>query len=112
MSGGGGGDDTWRKIADPSPGQPPNPCDIDELTMLNSPDRSVLSSLSAGMLLNVEYEAGPPRRLIARAPAGVAGSITSISLPQLIQCIQANNKYVAEILTLRGAVCQVRVRRA
>lgn len=112
MSGGGGGDDTWRKISDPPPGKPPNPCDIDELTMLNSPNRSVLAALSAGMILTVDYDAGPPRRLVARAPSGIAGSITSISLPQLIQCIQDGNKYVAEILTLRGAVCQVRVRRA
>lgn len=112
MSGGGGGDETWRKITDTPGGQPSDPCDIVDLTMLNSPDRTVLATLSAGMSLPLEYQAGPPRRLVAVAPAGIAGSITSISLPQLIQCIQNNNKYVAEILSLRGAVCQVRVRRA
>lgn len=112
MSGGGGGDETWRKIADPPPGQAPDPCAIDELTMLNSPDRAVLATLSAGMALPLEYHAGPPRRLVAMAPSGVAGSITSISLPQLIQCMQNNHHYVADVLTVRGAVCHVRVRRA
>lgn len=121
MSGGGGGEETWRKTAPgaqsaPAGGGPGvgagDPCAIVETTAINSPDRAILGTLRIGDLLAIELVAGPPRRLIARASAGgIAGSITSPSLPQLILCMQAGNSYVAEVLSIRGAVCQVRIRR-
>lgn len=119
MSGGGGGDETWRKVADPGLKAGGggvqgaiDPCAIDEITMLNSPNRAVLAKLSAGAVLTLDFQAGPPRRLVAKTDSGdIAGSITSISLPQLIQCIQQGVVFVTDVLNVVGAVCQVRVRR-
>ncbi|QRO02674.1 hypothetical protein JRI60_25405 [Archangium violaceum] len=119
MSGGSGGP-SWpepRPITKPKEGDGgggggiPDACNIQETTTLNSPDRTVISGLRAGDVLEVVFEAGPPRRLVARTLAGaVAGAITSPSLPQFIQCITHSNvRYTAEVLGVRGAVCQVRV---
>jgi hypothetical protein len=113
MSGGGGGDDTWRKPAKPvgdTPSGDDDPCAIHEITTINSPDRTVLGALRVGDILDLVLEMGPPRRLLARAPKGqIAGSITSPSLAQIIRCIQSEVAYGLEVLSLRGAVCQVRV---
>jgi hypothetical protein len=123
--GGGGGGDTWR----PEPStvvrksevgsqagsggeSPPRPCDIVETTTLNSPVRSVVATLRAGDVLEVVLDPGPPRRLLAqRANGDVAGAITSPSMLQLIRCItDGQYQYVAEVLSMRGAICQVRIR--
>ena len=114
MSGGGGGDDTWRRVARPVGDGPPvgqgGPCDINEVTAIDSPNRSVIGALRVGEVLAVELVLGPPRRLVVQTLTGdIAGSITSPSLPQLVQCIQAGIAYGAEVLSLRGAVCQVRI---
>jgi hypothetical protein len=121
--GGGGGSDTWRPEPKPGPrpkgkggngggGIPPDPCNITETTTLNSPNRTIVASLRAGDTLAVVFQAGPPQRLVAeQSPGVVAGSITSPSMLQIIQCItQGGHAYVAEVLSIRGAICQVRVR--
>jgi hypothetical protein len=120
MSGHGGGGDTWRPEAKPAPkpkggqgggGVPPEPCNIVETTTLNSPNRTVVATLRTGDLLTVVFQAGPPQRLVAeQSPGVIAGSITSPSMLQIIQCItQGGHAYVAEVLSVRGAICQVRV---
>jgi hypothetical protein len=114
MTGGGGGDDTWRRPAKPvGGGGPPtgdDPCAIDEITTINSPDRTVLGAVRVGDTLALVLEMGPPRRLLAHAAGGrVAGSITSPSLAQIIVCIQAGVAYGLEVLSVRGAVCLVRI---
>lgn len=116
MSGGGGGDETWRRIAKPVgeglKGGDDDPCNISEITTINSPDRAVIASLRIGETLFVDLVPGPPRRLIVRTFDGkTVGSITSPSLPQFVVCIQAGVKYAAEVLSIRGAICQVRVQR-
>ena len=122
MSGSGGGG-SWRPSPKPvtpprsgggggSGGRPiPAPCDITEKTNLNSVDRNVLSTIRLGQILEVVFEIGPPRRLVAQAPAGIVGAITSPSMPQIIQCItQGNHAYVAEVLSIRGGICEVEIR--
>jgi hypothetical protein len=121
MSGGSSGGPSWpepRPITKPKDGDGggggggiPDAYNIQETTTLNSPDRTVISGLRTGDVLEVVFELGPPRRLVAKTSAGaVAGAITSPSLPQFIQCItQSNVRYTAEVLSVRGAVCQVRV---
>jgi len=119
----GGGDESWRPKTKPAPRPkggggsggkepPPDPCNITETTTLNSPNRTVLATLRAGDILSVVFQAGPPQRLVAeQTPGVVAGSITSPSMLQIIQCItQGGYTYVAEVLSIRGAICQVRVR--
>lgn len=122
MSGGGGGDDTWRPTAvgplggggggGAGGGGGDDPCDIHEVTTINSPNRAALAGMRAGDILVLELDMGPPRRLLARAADGqIAGSITSRSLAQLIRCMQGGVAYGLEVLSLRGAVCQVRISR-
>lgn len=119
MSGGGGGGGDWR----PDPIKPkarpkgdggggePDLCDISERTNLNSVDRSVLATVAAGSVLLVQYDQGPPRRLLAVTGNGaIVGSITSPSMPQVIQCMQAGRSYEAIVLSIHGGICQVEVR--
>ena len=122
-SGGGGGGD-WR----PEPIKPaskpkgeregegqgtfPDPCNIAEVTTLNSVNRNVLAGLRPNDQLSVVFQGGPPQRLVAQTQAGAtAGSITSPSMLQIIQCIQAGHSYDAVVLSVRGAQCQVRIER-
>lgn len=123
MSGSSSGGDTWRPEAKPASKPrgggdggggpvPPDPCNIVEITAINSPNRQVVSTLRTGDLLNVVFHAGPPQRLVAeQSPSVIAGSLTSPAMLQIIQCItQGGYAYVAEVLSVRGAICQVRVR--
>jgi hypothetical protein len=114
MSGGGSNSSSdWR----PSPssegagkGGAKDPCDVVETTALNSPVKAVLSGLKDGDILDVVYQAGPPQRLVAESQGQIAGSITSPSMLQIIRCISVNDKqYVAIVLSVRGAICQVRI---
>ena len=112
-SGGGGGGD-WR----PEPIKPaskpkgeregegqgtfPDPCNITEVTTLNSVNRNVLAGLRPNDQLSVVFQGGPPQRLVAQTQAGAtAGSITSSSMLQIIQCIQAGHSYDAVVLSVR-----------
>jgi hypothetical protein len=123
--GGGGGNDNWRPQPRPAPERPQpaaggqdgggaageDPCNIVERTPLNSPNSTVLATLRVGDILNVVYVPGPPQRLVAEQSHGViAGSITSPSMLQIIQCIQRGYAYVAEVMSIRGAICEVTVR--
>ena len=122
MSGGGGGGGEWRdnpKVIRPvktggdgsdSGSSVPDACNISEVTNLNSVDRAVVSGLRNGDHLPVVFLPGPPQRLVAKTQQGTtAGSITSPSMLQIIQCIQAGVEYEAEVLGVRGAQCQVRI---
>lgn len=113
MSGGGGGDDTWRPTAKRKKGKGAggdDPCAVEEITTINSPNRTVLAAVRVGEALDLVLDLGPPRRLLARTFTGqIAGSITSPSLAQLIRCIQDGVNYGLQVLSLRGAVCQVRI---
>jgi len=71
----------------------------------------VIAGVRVGDILNVVFQAGPPQRLVAQTQAGaVAGSITSPLMPQIIRCIQNGYSYVAEVLSVHGAICQIRIR--
>lgn len=123
MSGGsGGGGGEWRPPATPTPksgadkdgggGKPPkDPCNIIETTTLNSPVAAVIATLRAGDLLAVVFQPGPPQRLVAeQSPGVIAGSITSPSMLQIIQCIRNEGvEYQAEVISVKGAICQIRI---
>ena len=121
MSGHGGGGGDWRdnpkvipkpKVGGGGSGQGtvPDVCNITEDTNLNSAVRAVIATLRIGDRLTVEFEPGPPQRLVAKTAARViAGSITSPSMLQFISCIQAGVEYEALVLSIRGGQCQVRI---
>jgi hypothetical protein len=88
----------------------PDVCNLVEVTNLNSVDPSILATLAAGMQLQVRYEPGPPRRLLAETGnSRIVGSITSQSMAQIILCIQAGRNYAAEIQSIHGGICRVEV---
>lgn len=115
--GGGGDDDSPRPARRPvkpkkgaDTGGAGDPCNIIERTKVNSPDRTVAATLRRDDVLTVEYDAGPPKRLIVRAASGsVLGSITSPSMPQLIQCIIGGYGYEAVVISIAGGMIEVQV---
>ena len=123
MSGSGGGGE-WRTTGPPrsdqqadggaddnSGGPSSNACDITEVTTLNSPNRTIVSTLRPGDTLDVELRIGPPRQLLATRGDEIAGSITSPKSAQIIQCIRREDRaYVVVVRTIRGGLCQVEIR--
>ncbi len=85
-------------------------CNIVERTKINSPDPTVRATLRQNDILDVDYDAGPPKRLLARTTSGsTLGSITSPSMPQLIQCIISGYRYEAVVLAISGGMIEVQV---
>jgi len=125
MSGSGGGsNDSWRRTLEPTPtakpkaGQqqgggappaPPDPCQIEVTTTLNSVNRTVVTTLRVGDVLDVQYDPGPPIRLLAKTPAGIAGALTPTFMPQILQCIAKGIRYQADVLSVQGGACQVKI---
>lgn len=127
MSGSGGGgsssgiptDDTRSQGERPSrPGKsdghggaPGDPCDVTEVTTLNSPNRTVVSNLREGEVLDVELSDGPPRLLLAkRSNHAVAGSITSAKTArQILDCMRHGKRYEAVVVEVRRGLCQIRI---
>jgi hypothetical protein len=103
MSGSGGG--TWN---------PPmvDSCELlTSETTLTSPDRDVLSRLSKDVRLDVAVDNSGPRPVVRALYQGrIAGSITSSVIQKLVECIEGGYVYVAEVLSVDGGACRVRVR--
>lgn len=76
-------------------------------TNLASPDPLVIPTLAIGDTLDV-YLTPPvgPIQLIAKN-GKIAGSILPIDLEQLINCITQGHDYVAKVLNISGANCEV-----
>jgi hypothetical protein len=80
-------------------------------TTLTSPDRAVISQLTDGTLLSVEVDTSGARPVVRAMYQGqVAGSITSSIIQRLVECIDDGHEYVAEVLSVQGGTCRVRVR--
>lgn len=111
MSGGGGGgswDKDWRP---PTNGGENDKCNILERTVLNSPVASVVSNLNVGDILLVELETTPRNRVVAKSSAGaVAGAITSSRLVDLIECLQDEHTYEAEVISVQGGRVEIEIR--
>ena len=84
-----------------------DPCDITEVTTLNSPDRTVLATLRDGDVLDIELQEG--RRLLAKHGTNVAGSVTSASHARILQCMQDGREYEAVVGSIRSGSCVVRI---
>lgn len=87
-----------------------DPCAIRETTVLNSPNRSVVSTLRVGDVLEVVVPTGNVVRLVARTSGGaIAGSITSGAMNQIIRCIQVGRTYEARVQSVSGGQVRVEV---
>lgn len=106
MSGGSGGISF-------SVGEDPVNCNIVERTPLNSPQAAVVSGLRQGDQLEVVLTG---QSLVAMRPGTtgqpgqIAGSLTPRSLASLLECMSQGREYVAVVLQIRGAFCEVEVR--
>lgn len=120
MSGSGGGSSSTQRSNVPptrrptrggengqNGGESRDPCDIIEVTTLNSPNRTVVTTLRDGDVLAIELR--DERRLLAMHGNRVAGSVTSTSHPRILQCMQRGSEYVAIVLSVRGGACDVRI---
>jgi|SRR5580700_8012730 hypothetical protein len=80
-------------------------------TTLTSPTRNVIAQLTIGVLLDVEVaNIGGTRVVQALYNGNVAGSITSTIIQKIAECIEKGYVYVAEVLSIQGGACRVRVR--
>ncbi|WP_165498991.1 hypothetical protein [Rhizobium leguminosarum] len=77
-----------------------------EVTILASPNSSVITTLAVGSILTVALS-GP--RVVAQAVAGVAGAITSARLPEIIQCLNAGQQYAARVTAINGGAVTVEI---
>lgn len=104
MSGSGGG--TWID-------QPGDDCArLSQQTTLNSPNRSVLSQLKKGDVLDVRVnKQGKGVVVEALYFAQVAGTITSSIIQRLAECVEKGHEYVAEVIDdVKGGACRVHIR--
>lgn len=78
---------------------------------LSMPNRTALSVVHIGEMLNIEYRQGPPGFLVVMTKDGrAAGALTGSSTPALMRSItQENSRYVAQVLRVNGLTCEVRV---
>lgn len=80
-------------------------------TTLSSPNAAVLAQLQAGMELDVEVDDSSGARVIrATYQSQIAGSITSAVIQKIADCIELGHQYLAEVLSVSGGACRVRVR--
>lgn len=82
-------------------------CNIVERVPLNSPQAAVVSRLKEGQQLTVEQRHGV---VVALEGANVAGSLTPRRLVELIDCMNQGRQYIAVVLAIRGALCEVEIR--
>ena len=84
-----------------------NDCNIIERVPLNSPQAAVIAGLRVNQQLNVEQRGGS---VVALAGTTIAGSLTPRRLVDLIECMNQGREYVAVVVTIRGALCEVEIR--
>lgn len=76
---------------------------------LNSPQAPVLATLVLGEFLSVELSA-LPRQVVQVLKSGVmVGVLTGSQTPQLINCLQNGYSFRAEVQSVAGGMCTVRV---
>jgi hypothetical protein len=83
-------------------------CSLVELSLLN---RSALSVVNVGEVLNIEHRRGPPEFLVVITKDGRAlGAIISPSTQSLMRNIaEGRANYVARVLQVSGLTCKVEV---
>ena len=78
--------------------------------ILSSPVPVVISTLNVGDILTLNFEPDTNQRVIQAVTANgrVAGSVTGE--PRLRDCMSQSFEYIAEVLSIQGGACRVKVR--
>lgn len=78
-------------------------------THLSSPDPAVLETLEEGDILTIRVQ-GDQGPIQAVDDAGVvAGNIISREQARLLQCINEGTQYVADVISIRKAHCDIQI---
>ena len=103
--GGGGGGGTWVEQQSDDCGK------LSQQTTLNSPNRTVVSQLKKGDLLDIQVKAVGKSVVVEALHNGqVAGSVTSSIIQQLVECLEKGYEYVAEVLNdVQGGACRIHI---
>lgn len=113
MSGSGGSDDWKFRGISPAAGGASGSvgeekCRFVHTTLLNSPNASVLQTLSIGDQLDITNNG---ISIVAITRTGqTAGSITYKHLVDLVECIGDGWKYVAIVLEINGGSCKIQIK--
>lgn len=104
MSGSSGGDYT--------PTGQPGPCDrVQVETALQSPNPDVLVNIRKDDELELQLRAvGNRHGVMVLKDGAVAGSLVFASLQKLVECMQSGYQYVAQVITISGPACRLRIR--
>ncbi len=98
--------------SDGRPLTPSHPhCNIVEKTPLNSPKANVVASLKVGSILEVALTS-TGKSLVAKVVGGeaIAGSLTPMSLVDIVDCMARGRHYVAVVTQISGGFCEVEIR--
>jgi hypothetical protein len=80
-------------------------------TVLLSPRPEVIASVKTGevLVLKLESQGDKPIVVATRKNGDEVGTIGSPHLLQLISCMQEGHKYTADVVSVEGGACRVRV---
>lgn len=98
----------------PRGGDPADRCDLEFTADLSAVNLTVLRTLSAGAVLNVDRASvGNLEAAVCKGPKGdVVGTLAAIEgLAVLLDCLRRGVVYSAKIVRIHGATCTVHVRR-
>ena len=94
-------------------GGPPIPeimcTQISERTVLNSPVPGVVGNLKDGDVLYVKVHKGTSLVAVNKDD-DIAGALTPLLLPRIVECIEEGYEYVAIVLSVTGGECRVHVK--
>ena len=76
------------------------------VTVLTHPNEELLAMLKVGQVLTVHIQ---EERVYVMYGDQVAGYVEAPENSRIIECVEAGTFYVAEILKLEGAVCNVKI---
>jgi hypothetical protein len=95
-------------------GKPPLDCNIVDQANLGGPDLTVLKTVSVRDQLSVELRRVANREVIAAIwQQQMAGTIMLSSVDRtqaLIDCLRQGKRFVATVLSIKGALCLVEIR--
>ncbi len=83
---------------------------IQIITRLQKTDQAALSILTEGDLLELKILTDPTAIGAINYRGEICGLIAIIEIDQLYKCMQDNYKFVAEVLNVKGPLCDVKVR--
>ena len=101
------GDNTGRNGGGPRP--PRSNCDsLTDRTPLNSVDFALLAHVAKGDVLEIAVKRTNSAKIVVALHKGkVLGSITSVIVSKLLECIDNGHDYVADVLSKTASSCTV-----